>query len=51
MPVVSCQLSEGEGLKSARECVEKAKALIAETGYHRRDPEVRYLELILSEPP
>jgi len=31
----------------ANECVAKAKALIEETGYHRRDPEIKYLEQIL----
>jgi len=31
----------------ANECVAKAKALIEETGYHRRDPEIKYLEHIL----
>jgi len=31
----------------ARKCVAKAKALIEETAYHRRDPEIKYLEQIL----
>jgi len=34
---------------NVRECVRKAKALIQETGYHRRDPEVRLLEQVTND--
>jgi hypothetical protein len=33
----------------ARACVRKAKEIIEETGYHRRDPEVRLLEQVINE--
>jgi len=45
---VGGQDARGEGLKSARECVAKAAQMIEETGYHRRDPEIRLLEQILA---
>jgi tetratricopeptide (TPR) repeat protein len=43
----ACQLIADREDK-ARECVAQAKALIESTGYHRRDPEIQYLEQLLA---
>jgi tetratricopeptide (TPR) repeat protein len=43
----ACQLI-ADREDEARECMAQARALIESTGYHRRDPEIEYLEQILA---
>ena len=48
--VESARLHWEEGdAGQARTCLEKAKKMIDEMGYHRRDPEVEALERVLNE--
>jgi len=46
--IADCGVRSADWKSKARECVGKAKALVQETGYHCRDPEIQLLEQILA---